>query len=278
MTRETDYNEIKAKFRKFANAWASTQVDALDDVILEDAKSYFSIFGSEKPLSRQLLKENLAIRTHVWDYARIDINNYVCLIEGNQAQQIAYLNGLWSDNTDSNYQHYCWSGQMANHWVKTSEGWRMDSLRFDLNLDDYNILGRREDDLSFILNKGPGNIEFQSNWIGITDKLGWFKGTPLPAICPELDAPWFVIKNPENIGSDLEQVEELFYKYCFAIDTDCFTLFTQTFSPYLIANIFWGSQDFRQLLQTLKLNRAGSRRCQHMGKLGKWIVKDDLAY
>ena len=278
MTREMDYNEIKANFRKFADGWASGEVDLLDDAVMPDVKAYFSIFGPERAMARSALKENLAIRTHTTTYGNIDVNNYVCLIEGDHAQQIAYLNGIFSDDTDGNYEHYCWSGQMANHWVKTSKGWRMNEMRFDLNLDDYQMLGRRDDDLSFIINKGPGNIEFVSNWLGIIDKAGWFKGTRLPTICPELDAPWYVIKNPENIGTDEEQLAELFYKYCFAIDTDCFLLFTETFSPYVTASIFWGTQDFRQLLQTLKLNRAGSRRCQHMGRFGKCTVNGDHAY
>ena len=278
MTRELDYNEIKENFHKFANGWVTGEVDMLDDAVLPDVKAYFSIFGSQNCMARSALKANLAVRTHKTNYGHVQVNNYVCLIEGNHAQQIAYLNGIFSDDSDGNYEHYCWSGQMANHWVKTSQGWRMDVMRFDLNLDDANILGRIDEDLSFIVNKGPGNIEFVSNWQGIIDRAGWFQGTRLPAICPELDAPWYAIKNRENIGTDEEQLAEIFYKYCFAIDTDCFKLFDEVFSPYVTASIFWGTQDFRQLLQTLKLNRAGSRRCQHMGRFGKCIVEGDSAY
>ena len=277
MTRAEDYNEIKSNFQKFTEAWSSGNMDLIDEAVKGDAKSYFSIFGSERPLSRIALKENLAIRTHKTTYARIDINNYVCLIEGNHAQQIAYLNGLWSDDSDGKYEHYCWSGQMANHWVKTSDGWRMDELRFDQNLDDYHMLGRG-DDLGFILLDGPGNIEFQSNWLGIQDRVGWFQGCRLPAISAEFDAPWFVIKNPENIGTDEEQLQEMFAKYCFAIDNDCFVLFKDVFSEYLSASIFWGTQDRRQITQTLKINRSGSRRCQHTGKMGKCVIDGDTAY
>ena len=277
MTPRENYNAIKEGFEKFVKAWATADVDDMNSAVVENVNAYFSIFDSENCMNRAELKKNLSVRTHKTTFSKIDIVNYVCLTEGEHAQQTAYLNGIFSDDSDGKYEHYSWSGQMANHWVKTEDGWKMDEMRFDQNLDDAKYLSRKEDQ-GFIVLDGPGNKDFVSNWHGITDRAEWFVGCPLPAIVSEYDAPWIKIKNRDEFLTDEEQIAEVFFKYCWAIDTDCFILFPEIFSKSLIADIFWGKQDYRHICATLKINRSGSRRVQHMGDLGRIKIEGDKAY
>ena len=85
MTRKEDYDEIRGIVEAFLDAWATGEVEKLDDCVLADAIASFSIFGELK-LSRETLKANLKVRTHPVTYSRIEILNYVCRMEGGFAQ------------------------------------------------------------------------------------------------------------------------------------------------------------------------------------------------
>lgn len=269
-----DYEEIKSKFQTFVKAWETADTDPIDDCMLVDGFANFSIFGECH--SRDLLKWNLKQRTRKTTYARFDILSYVCLIEGDTAQQTAAIDGLMSDSSGE-YAHYCFNGFFAVKWVKTAEGWRILDVKFDLIVDDAHILGRGEDG-SFIINDGPGDLSFVENWAPITDFIGWFAGVPLPVVSGEYDAPWYVIKNRENVGTDEEQLEELFYKYCFAIDYDAFKFFDDVFTEDCVAYLPpLGIMDKRTITATLKINRTGSRRCLHMGRVHSIKVDGDRA-
>ena len=272
---KSDYEQIKCAFEKFVKAWETTEVDEIDSVVAKDTYANFSIFG--EACSRDFLKHNLKQRTRKTTYARFLINNYVCLIEGNKAQQIAGIAALLSDSSGKEYAHYCFNGMFANSWVKTETGWQMNSIRFDLLTDDANILTRDETG-SFITVKGTGDLSFVKNWKPIIDKNGFYFGTRLNSICAEYDAPWYVIQNRENIGTDEEQIEELFYKYCFAIDMDSFGLFKDVWTDDVVAYLPpLGIHDKRGITNVLKLNKSGSRRCQHMGRVKSIEVHGDTA-
>ena len=232
MEKKSDYAEIKDAFSKFIKSWETNNMDGLDEVVAVDTYANFSIFGES--CSRDLLKNNLKTRTRKTTYSRFLINNYVCLIEGNRAQQSAGISALMSDSSGAEYAHYCFNGLFANSWVKTEKGWQMQSIRFDLLTDDANILTRDETGF-FITVKGTGDLSFVENWAPIIDKNGFYFGTRLNAICAEYDAPWNVIKNRDNIGTDEEQIEELFFKYCFAIDTDSFGFFKDVWTDDVVA-------------------------------------------
>lgn len=275
MTKEEDYQEIRRTYDRFVKAWEMNQTEVFEQCLTADAFTYFSIFG-EGNLGREALKKRLAERTHTVTFARFDTVNYACLMEGEKAQQSAYLNGFFSDDTDGKYEHYAFCGAFCNRWEKRPEGWRITEMRFDLNVDDANVLGRGADG-GFVLTPGTGNLDFVKNWLPITDRVGWFRGVRLPAICGEYDAPWYVIKNRDNLGTDEEQIEELFYQYCFAVDYGCFQMFDEIFDDDAVFCQYMGYHDKRHITGTLKLNRSGSRRCQHMGTVGSIQVHGDTA-
>jgi hypothetical protein len=270
-----DYDEIKKVFAKFVKAWETARVDEVDNCVTVDTYANFSIFG--ECCSRELLKYNLGIRSRKNTYSRFDTLNYVCLIEGDRAQQAAGVAGIMSDSSGTEYEHYCFNGMFANSWIKTADGWRMNSVRFDLLVDDANILGRDETG-SFVLNPGPGTLSFVENWLPINDKNGWFNGVRLPVICAEYDLPWNVIKHRDNIGTDEEQIEELFYKYCYSIDTDSFGMFKDVWTDDVVAYLPpLGIMDNRTITNTLKINKSGSRRCLHLARVKSIDVHGDTA-
>lgn len=275
MTRKEDYDEIKLTYNRFVKAWETNDAGTLDMCTVADLYAYFSIF-EDSNLSRDALKEKLFQQARKITYSRFDTTNYACLIEGGMAQQSAYLIGLFSDDSDGGYEHYAFCGAFCNRWEKRAEGWRMTECRFDLNVDDANVLGRG-DDGGFVLKEGEGNLAFVKNWLPITDRVGWFQGVRLPAISGEYDAPWYVIKHRENIGTDEEQIEELFYQYCFAVDYDCFKMFDEIFMDDAVFCQYMGYHDKRHFTNILKINRSGSRRCQHMGTVGSIQVHGNTA-
>lgn len=271
-----DYFQIKEKFSGFVKSWETGKVEDIDAYVLADVVAYFSIFGPFA-LSRETLKSNLKQRTHEVTYARFEILNYVCLIEGERAQVASDMNGLMSDDTDGVYSHYGFNGAFVVSFVKKEIGWRMSEIKFDLRVDDAEILGRDKNG-AFCLTQGTGDLSFVKNWLPIQHEPGWREGCRLPAISAEYDAPWYVIKNPENIGTDEEQIEELFYRYCFAIDNDCFQLFDAVFTDDCTVTMLpFGYLNKRALTDILKVNRSGSRRCLHMGKPSRIVVNGDKA-
>lgn len=276
MTRKEDYDAIREVVEKFLNAWADGQVEKLDECVLADAVATFSIFGEMK-LSRETLKANLKVRTHKVTYSKIDILNYVCRMSGDFTQLAFDVNGIFSADTDGVYSHYGFNGAFVVSMVKKEAGWRMKDIKFDLRVDDAEILGRDANG-AFCLTPGTGDLSFVSNWLKIQHEPGWYEGCRLPAISAEYDAPWYVVPEPDNQGTDEEQIEELFYRYCFAIDHDCFQLFDDIFSEDLTVTMLpFGYLNKRALTDILKVNRSGSRRCLHMGKPGKIEVKGDKA-
>lgn len=252
-----DYQAIKIAFDKFVNAWESGAVDLLDDIVAKDTGAVFSIFGECH--GREALKQHLKQRKP-FTYVRIESGNFIALIEGTRSYQSGCVVGFFGLEQEDTYSSYEWGGNFCNIWEKKDDRWMLIDIRFDL-----------QDDL--------GDLSLVDNWIPINDTIGWYSGVALPAISGELDTPWVRCKNRENIGTDREQIEELYYRYALGIDCNTFSLLEDVFSEDLVLNMApFGTMSKRTFIATLKVHRqAFTRRWHHVGYFEHIDIHGDTA-
>lgn len=274
MNRQADYMEIKQAFTNVVKAWESGRTNELDRWILADVYAKFSIFG-EGFLSRETLKRNLETFTKKPEYIRMEVLNFVCLINGNYARQSAGISGIFTNEDGT--ERYWFTGMAAAVYEKKQSGWKISELRFEL-LNDSTVKLTRGSEGRLTLVPGKEN-EFVKNWKPINDRIGWFYGCPLPVVSGEYDAPWLAIRDRENPGTDEEQVQELFYRYCFGLDMDAFYLWNDLFLPDGIVNFkMFGPMDRRKAAAVMKLMRQEvARRTHHMGYFTKLQIVGNQA-
>ena len=251
MNRQEDYDEIKRLFTQFIHAWESGNTEEMDMCVSADVYARFSMFG-EGCLSRQSLKLQLGAYSQAPDYKKFKVHNFVCLIEGNRAQQSAGLSGVFTDRNGQ--ERYWFTGMFTVSYIKNAAGWRMAQIHFEL-LNDNTVDMKRDSGgrISIVPTK---QSPFVKNWISINDRIGWFHKCPLPVVSGEYDAPWFVIENRENVGTDEEQIRELFYRYCFGLDMNVFLLWDEIFLPDSVVNFkMFGPMNKRRATDVMKLMR-----------------------
>lgn len=226
-----DYSEISNVFQRFVSAWEDGTVDAIDECMVADPVTNFSMFG---PLySRELLKLRLKEHRKPARRAVFSVENYVCLIEEGSAQQTAYIHGCLDDGL------YVFAGIFANQLKKGEKGWRLTEVSFDLMNDNCKTRQVGEDGI--------------------------------PAICAELSAPWYVVRNPVNMVSNEEQIKEIIYRYAFALDCSSVCLLEPVLAGTVkLAFEAVGEFNKAQGLKILKrLSVLGIRECHimHLSKL-----------
>lgn len=252
-----DYEEIKIAFQTFVKAWETGKTEMLDDIVAGDARAEFSIFGECH--SRENVKGRLA-QHRPYTYTRLETGNFVVLIEGNCAYQSGCVVGMFADDSEELYRNYQWGGNFCNTFEKREGKWVMTDIKFDL-----------QDDI--------GDRTLVEEWIPINDQIGWYQGVALPVISGEIDVPWYKCKHRDNIGSDEEQIAELYYRYALGIDCNTFQLLEDVFSEDLVMNMYpFGIMDKRSFIATLKVHRqAYTRRWHHVGEFKSITVNGDTA-
>lgn len=265
MDRIKDDVYVKELTAQLVKAWESADVSDIDDMILPDAYIDFTIFGRD--IGREKLKELLGERPRKTEFARFQLFNNVCLVEKGRAQQSVAMVGVYADPNEGEWTRFGFEGTFANSFVKTKEGWKFSAIKFQLTNEDSTLWCRLLTS-GIAQVKGPGDLSFVSHWPypKHDDRVGWHPGTRVPAINPEFDAPWYVIKNRENPGTEEEQIQEVYWKYAYGIDFDCFRLYDEVFTED--ACIIYGDDrpyTKRSVQEFLKAERQGSCRCVHVG-------------
>ncbi|MEE0203095.1 MAG: nuclear transport factor 2 family protein [Muricomes sp.] len=276
MSWEQDYAEIKSGFEAFVKAWETREVDALDNLMIVNPFVSYSIF--DPIYSREILKERMKVLGKQPTYSRFVIKSYVCKIENGKAQQSAGMIGYFGDDSGKEYTHYAFTGYFTNSWEKFEDGWKIINAKFDLITDD-GTMGMRNEAGDFIRVKGEGDLAFVPNWNPICDDKSVFDGCHLPCINGDTDAPWLVIKNPENKPlTDEEEIQELLNRYTFMIDTDTYALLPDLFTEDCSVSMSQlGEMTYPTAIRMLKQMSGGAIRCHHMGEIVKLDVDGDRA-
>lgn len=274
MSWSEEYAAIKESYLKYIKAWETRNVDVLDEIIIPSLHVNYSIF--EPIYSRAVLKERLKTIAIEPTYARFSTQAYVCLIEGNKAQQSAVLMGYYGVD-GAQYKHYSFGGYLVNSWEKFEDGWKMTNMKFDLAVDDGSV-GMRNEKNEFVRVKGAGDVAIVANWTPIQEDLGVYDGCRLPMICTNFDAPWNVIKNPENQPTDEEQIQELMNRYTFMIDKNGYELLPDLFTPDCSVSMSQlGEMTYPTAVKMLKQMTGIATRLLHMAQIVKLDIDGDFA-
>ena len=268
---------VKGLTARLVKAWESADVSGIDEMVLPDAYIDFTVFG--RNIGREKLKEMLGTRPRKTGFVRFQIFNDVCLTAGGKAQESAAMVGVYADPNDGKWSRFGFEGTFANSFVKTEDGWKFSSIKFQLTNED-SIKWCRLLTSGIAQEEGPGDLSFVSHWPypHHDDRIGWYQNSRTPAINPEFDAPWYVIPEREDACTEEELVQEAFFKYAYGIDFDCFRIYNDTFTED--ARIIYGDTrpyTKRGVLEFLKAERQGSCRCVHVGFFTNVKVDGDTA-
>lgn len=249
-----DEKNIKTLFETFVKAWQTGETDDLDSILVADCDIDFTIF--EKSIDIEQFKTELAHRGIEPTYTRFEIYNYVCAVGENKASQTGVIQGVFVDEKSNVKSNFNFNGFMVNSLIKTDDGWKFDALRFNLGSESDNHARLHTSGVG--VDYYDGNVDFVDNWNLIDFKVGWSKGSRILSIVPEIDSPWYAIRDRKNKGNDYEQIEEVLYRYCFALDYDCLELYDGVFSEDLQAK-YEGHRLFnkRSVTKMLRFERQG---------------------
>ena len=269
-----DKKEIRNLFERFVTAWESCRTQDLRELLLENCDLDFSIF--RKGISRETLAEQLAVRTRKPTYTRFEIYNFVCCIGEGVAQQSATVCGLFVDESGERPANFGFTAKMANSLVKTENGWRYSAMQLELagESDNHGRLYTTGVGISYM----NGDTSFVQNWRLIPNEVGWHKGSRLPSVIPEEDAPWYAVPDRRDENDDQEQIRETLYRYCFALDFDCVELYDGVFSKDAL--LVYGDTrkyDKRSVTAMLRFEREGGIGSHHVLYLDRLEIRGDRA-
>ncbi len=270
-----DKKTIRTMFEQFTTAWHSRETDVLDQLLLPDCHIDFSIF--KKGITRDELKKELAVRTRNQTYSRFEVFNFVCCIGEDKAQQSATIGGIFVDESGERPDSFGFTAKMSNTLVKTENGWRYSAMRLDLAGESDNHGKLRTTGIGVMLMNG--DTSFVENWNLIPNEVGWHEGSRMFSVVPEVDAPWYAIKDRIDVDTDEEQITETIYRYCYALDFDCIELYDGVFSKN--AHVVYNDNrmyDKRTASEMLRFEREGGIGSHHVLYPYSIDVQGDLAY
>jgi len=277
LEKSSDAQQIKNIADKLVKAWERAEVSCIDHIVLENAFIHFTMFGRD--IGRQALKEAFAARTRKTSFVKFEIVNYVCLIEKGKAQQSFGLIGAFADQEEGEWKRFGFEGIFVNSLTETENGWKFSSVKFEYSNED-SIQWPRLYSTGIDQIPGRGDISFVANWKNPhhDDRIGWHEGTEIPVVNAEYDAPWYVIQNRENPGTDEEQIRETYFRYAFGIDFYSFQLYEDVFTEDAV--MIYGDEqpyDKRSVVDMLKSERQGSCRCVHWAIFKNIDIHGDTA-
>jgi hypothetical protein len=115
-------------------------------------------------------------------------------------------------------------------------------------------------------------------WMPIIEDTSVYDGCVLPKICSELQLNWMLDMVPPVDLTPEEQVEEAYYRYTLAHDTDFSALFMKAFADDAVINLHGTVYNKREGVMTLRAFRASyGRRAIHTVHKIKTVVSGNTA-
>lgn len=261
-----DNMALHERMIQFVKDWESAETAPMRDYILEDAIIDFSIFDAE--ISRDEFIQKLAVRTAETTCVRFDPHNYVCFFEKGKAQMTLEL-VMEFVNTKEESAEFFGQGNFVASLVRVGKyDWKFSELRFNLQEDDlivHPVLTTKGIEKI----KNSGDRKFVENWYMHDDRIGCFVNKRRPSIIPELDMPWYAIKNPEYLGSDEEQIERTIFAYYYSVDQILGTQFVDyVFNEDAMIIYDDGTPlNLREEIDAMRTQIQGSPRVCHIAKV-----------
>jgi ketosteroid isomerase-like protein len=236
---QSNRREISEVFSQFAKAYESGDLSSIKHLLLKDAKAGLSNHGSFE--GRDAIIEGL-YSSVIADIARHYLTNEYIAVAAGTGQQSVYFTGIFADDLGDRLNSSWFSGHYANTYQHTDEGWKIATIRFEL---DWKI----------------GNHPRIRDWEEPRNTLGWDPDVKLPTVISRLDAPWHVISHPEETGSDEVQIADVFTRYTWAVDQWDIGLLSDIVTDDIATNLVpfgdvIGRREFMTTLQTFRTGRA----------------------
>lgn len=263
MITRDDYLEIKRNFYKFAEAWRSNNPDLLRECFVPEAECHLSTVkkypcGSQHGL---IGMQDFVKKTVKPDFFYITPCNFIARVKDDHAQQTAILvckAGVIENDTVRVIE---FTTLNANGWIKNDDGWKMNNFKMDITTcsGDYK--------------------EFIDQWYFENQDLKYYAGIHLPVISGELDSPWSVIPQEDDVKTEEEKILETFSRYAYGIDVLSFYNLEYALSDDLVVNMApWGAMDKREFMQTLKYKRQAVLWWTHPAQLDSIKIDGNKAF
>ena len=268
---------LRDRMVQFVKDWETAQTEPMKEYILEDAVIDFSIF--DRGIRRDELIENLAVRTKKTTWIRFDPCNYVCLFEKGKAQMTVEIVMEFVNTEEEIPSAFFCVANLVAGLVRVKEyDWRFAEMR--LNLQEDNRIAHPVLKTTGIPKiRADGDEAFVANWHMHDDRIGWFEGKRMLSVFPEIDMPWNVIKEPEYLGSDEEQIERTIFSYYYGVDQILMTQFQDvTFNEDAMIIYDDGAPlALREEMDAMRTQIQGSPRVVHVAKVIDIQVDGDHA-
>ncbi|MGJ9460641.1 nuclear transport factor 2 family protein [Oceanobacillus sp. CF4.6] len=237
---KSNRKEIGEVFSQFAKAYESGDLSSIKHLFLKDAKVSLSNHGNFE--GRDAIIEGLSSSLVIADITRHYITNEYIAVAAGTGQQSAYLTGIFADDLGERLDPSWFSGHYANAFEHTGEGWKIATIRFELDWKVGNHLRIRE-------------------WEEPRTTLGWDPFVKLPTIISGLDAPWHVIPHPEENYSNEVQILDVFTRYTWAVDRWDISLLKDILTDDIYTDVVpfgevTGRREFMTTLQTFRTGRV----------------------
>lgn len=250
--RENDVASIRLQYKKFLEAWECGNENLLDTCVTELPFAYVSMYGHAYNLD-QIKKWFKNPGPEGSEFRIIPLQDTI-LTKENEAQQYAVVLGMIT----SGEEHIAFGGSFMNHYEKTESGWVLEQIRFQLQSDDG--MKREWLDEEGIVHRelGRGNRNLLGEWLGVDERVGAFQDKIEHSgelmITPELDAPWRVIKKPDNTMNDEEAIKDVLCRVTAAYDFLAMMLAVPAFHECASIDIggMFGTMNKRETLGYLK--------------------------
>ena len=256
--------------------WQDGDPTRWEGLFAQDVLLDFSIF--REGITPGELAEKIASAKGSRDYSRFEVFNYVCRIAGEHAVQSFSMLGTYAKQVGEKVLNFRFEGVFSNKLQLDDGVWRFAEVKFQLT-DENSIFWPRLYSDGIPLEPGVGDASLAPEWdVLYEDRIGVFADKRLPSIVAEYDAPWYAVPQDEVVLSDEEQLAEVYYRYAYGIDFDCFPLYDEVFTPD--ATIIYGDDrpyDPRGAMDMLKFERQGSCRCVHTGYIDDVRIDGDYA-
>ncbi len=263
-----DYDIIKDKFEQFVRVFNTHDLDSLNNIIHQEARVNLSVIKDRVDGSCHTIEGYKEfIRNYPkTDYLKCRIYNYICTLQGNEAQQFAYVICIASNEVEGTdkLEFFQYSKIFSIHWHKYDNNWMMNSIKMDIY------------DRSQV---GTLDKYFKSKW-HFEDYLAILKpGVHTQCCMSDFDSPWLAIENPEDVYTEEEKVKYGLYHYNYGIDQLCFFhCLDGIANSYNVSGTRHHNEGKRNWLTNIKFNRQKARYWVHPYKFLNIDIEGDRAY
>lgn len=192
--------ELRNVYDTFITALEEDRTDLLDEVFAEDALVETTNLGTFKGIEE--IKKGLAWKGEKLDHSKIRVFNNVLRANDTDASQYAYLYITLGKETNDFMNIFQCGFLTVMDYQKLDGCWKMTAFKAKMTFECGN------------------SLLVANNWKLID--YGVYEGSECNPIDGHRDSPFHKIENDLQEKDDAQQIREVFRRYNWCIDTDCY--------------------------------------------------------